>query len=233
MFRLVGVAALVVGLGGCSKGCGEPVQGETEVELDVAPVPAREVTATQRGEEAAVLATLHAAVELLGSRTKAQLVTTLADKGSAAALEACAVDAPQIAAEVDADERFRVGRTALKLRNPANVAPGWVRDWLVQHGDRPAKKADALSTVVEVDGFATARVLKPLAVGGPCLNCHGAQESLAEEVKVALAARYPADEATGYKAGDLRGAIWAEAVVRYSEAGASGDAVSSEAPSGN
>jgi hypothetical protein len=47
-----------------------------------------------------------------------------------------------------------------------------------------------------------------------CLQCHG--EALAPEVTQALAARYPDDRATGFREGQLRGALsirWAGATV--------------------
>jgi hypothetical protein len=42
------------------------------------------------------------------------------------------------------------------------------------------------------------------------LACHGPEEALQPEVRAALDQRYPEDRATGYAAGDLRGAFWAE-----------------------
>jgi hypothetical protein len=39
-----------------------------------------------------------------------------------------------------------------------------------------------------------------------CLTCHG--PTLAADVAAAVAARYPRDEATGFAAGDLRGALY-------------------------
>jgi hypothetical protein len=41
-----------------------------------------------------------------------------------------------------------------------------------------------------------------------CLACHG--ESLEPAVAAKLAAAYPKDQATGFRAGDLRGAFWVE-----------------------
>ncbi len=53
----------------------------------------------------------------------------------------------------------------------------------------------------------------PIPVEGPCLTCHGARESLAPELRQALARRYPEDAAVGYAVGDLRGLVWAEVDV--------------------
>jgi hypothetical protein len=40
-----------------------------------------------------------------------------------------------------------------------------------------------------------------------CVNCHGAPDALAPEVKAQLAKDYPFDQATGYREGQVRGAI--------------------------
>ena len=39
------------------------------------------------------------------------------------------------------------------------------------------------------------------------MNCHGNQENMMPDVKDLIAQNYPADRATGYKVGDLRGAV--------------------------
>jgi len=49
------------------------------------------------------------------------------------------------------------------------------------------------------------RYLKALPVGAPCLNCHG--EAIKPEVAAALREHYPADRATGYREGQIRGAV--------------------------
>jgi hypothetical protein len=58
-----------------------------------------------------------------------------------------------------------------------------------------------------------ARVLKPIAIEPLCLSCHGDPASMKDDVKAALKQRYPADKATGYQIGDLRGALWAEVPI--------------------
>ena len=240
---------LSVGLAGCTGGCQEgpeqDVLDEAEQALEEAP-PARGVTDEQARSEAAVLAQLHGVVGALGTRTKAQLAERLQSDGPAGALDACAADAAQILAEIGAlaetdgypvegtdaavVKSIKLGRSSHRLRNPANTAPDWVSEWIDAHKDLPAKKAKAVSTVVAAADGAQARVLKPLAVSGPCLLCHGPKEGLASDVQEALAARYPQDQATEFKAGDLRGVIYAQADIRYLAASASDAASSALAP---
>jgi hypothetical protein len=63
---------------------------------------------------------------------------------------------------------------------------------------------------MDVDGKHLVRLIDPIRVEAPCVACHGPKETIAPAVRDVLAAKYPADEATGYSAGDLRGAFWAE-----------------------
>jgi len=39
------------------------------------------------------------------------------------------------------------------------------------------------------------------------LNCHGSESELMPEVNSLIAQKYPDDKATGYRTGDLRGAV--------------------------
>ncbi|MDH5564928.1 MAG: DUF3365 domain-containing protein [Nitrospirota bacterium] len=51
------------------------------------------------------------------------------------------------------------------------------------------------------------RFKKPIAIQPKCLLCHGPAETIPEPIKKILTKHYPFDRATGYKAGDLRGAV--------------------------
>jgi len=61
----------------------------------------------------------------------------------------------------------------------------------------------------QIAGDSDAATLKALRTVGmhdqPRGACHGGET--ADDVRVAIAARYPQDHATGFSAGDLRGAI--------------------------
>ena len=141
----------------------------------------------------------------LGSRLKARLQAAIQGDGPVAAIEVCAVEAPQIAAEVSAASGFDVGRTALRVRNPANapdereaaVLDAWIAS--IDAGT-PAAELDA--HVEEGESFLW---MKPIVTEPVCLMCHG--KSLPEAVAAAIAERYPGDRATGFEAGDLRGAF--------------------------
>lgn len=145
---------------------------------------------------------------------RTRLTEAMNQGGPAAAIEVCATEAQRITASVPeiagADVEAEVGRSSLKLRNSANRGPDWVRRWLDTQGERPAEGVTGPAAVVTLGGKPIARVLRPIAVQGMCLTCHGPAEAIPPEVQKVLKARYPEDKATGYGVGALRGAAWAE-----------------------
>jgi hypothetical protein len=148
----------------------------------------------------------------LGATLKGRLQEAMKAGGPVAAVEACASNAGPVTVEIGRKHRAKLGRSSLRLRNPDNAGPPWVRDWLRTQGERPAEGAVGIADVVRSDGARAARLLKPLTVEPACLVCHG--PSPAPEVASVLAARYPEDRAVGYSAGDLRGALWVEVEIQ-------------------
>ena len=76
--------------------------------------------------------------------------------------------------------------------------------------------ADAMklehAEVVEADGKKTFRYMKPIMTAGqPCLACHGSELKL--EVSAKIKELYPNDQATGFSAGDMRGAFTVSKVM--------------------
>jgi len=150
-----------------------------------------------------------AAAQALGGRLMGELTAALADS-PAAAIEVCSARAPQIAAEESAARGARIGRTALRFRNPANAPSEWQRRALESLAESLAAGADPAT--LEYTEVATAgdmgerRWMKPIMTGPLCLTCHGT--TLAPEVVAAVEASYPQDRAVGFSAGELRGAFY-------------------------
>lgn len=121
-------------------------------------------------------------------------------EGPSAAIEACSVQAPVIAAGLSVDD-VAMGRTSHRLRNPANAGPDWatqvLRDYLDSGDWRPR-------TVALDDG--RVGYVEPIGTQALCLTCHGAQ--LAPEVADTIREQYPQDRAVGFAEGDLRGVFW-------------------------
>jgi hypothetical protein len=137
----------------------------------------------------------------LGGRLKSALTID----GPVPAIGVCQLDAPAIGAQISADTAARVGRTALKVRNPANSADVDARIVLKSFERQMADgiQRPAEHFVVSDDG--SARYMKAIVTQPMCLTCHGSDVSV--EVATALKQRYPQDRATGFAAGELRGAF--------------------------
>ena len=150
-----------------------------------------------------------AAAQALGGRLMKELTGALSDS-PAAAIEVCSARAPQIAAEESASRGAQLGRTALRVRNPANAPTDWQRRGLESFAAALATGSDPatleFTEVVTEGGTMERRWMKPIMTSPLCLTCHG--ETLAPGVAAAIEARYPEDRAVGFAAGDLRGAFY-------------------------
>jgi len=145
----------------------------------------------------------------LGSQLKSELAGAIAAGGPVAAIDVCHTRAPEIAAQLSQQSGAHVGRTALRVRNPANAPNGIERDVLEQFSaDLASGKAQGpLEAVFEIDrnGQVERRYMRAIPTDALCLTCHG--KSLAPEVAAAIARDYPGDQATGFEQGQLRGAF--------------------------
>ncbi len=142
------------------------------------------------------------------SRLSGALATAIAKSGPAGALGVCSEQAPQIAREVGAAHGVQVRRASHRPRHPENVADAVEQAALQAFLDALAKRqAPAPRVVVNADGSRS--FLAPIVLGNPlCLQCHGdPQKDIAPETLAAIQQRYPNDQATGFKLGDLRG-LW-------------------------
>jgi hypothetical protein len=184
----------------------EPPAAPEPTAVPEAPVAAPPAETVPTPDEAA-LAVASAAADELGRTLRARLMAAMAEGGPARAAEVCSTEAATLSAEIAARSGASVGRGSLRMRG-RTPPPAWVQAWLEAQGERPAAGVSGFARIE----FGHARVLRPIAVEGPCLVCHGA--SPAPELAALLAARYPTDRATGYAEGDLRGALYAEAPVR-------------------
>ncbi|TKD43891.1 DUF3365 domain-containing protein [Azotobacter chroococcum] len=128
----------------------------------------------------------------------------LADGGPQNAVQACQSLAPTIA-EQHSREPWRVGRTALKVRNPANRPDAWERQVLERFAAAAAagQPVAGLSHGEVVDG--EYRYMQAIPTGEPCLACHG--KNIDKALLATLDARYPQDQARGFALGELRGAF--------------------------
>lgn len=184
-----------------------PAAGEAGATALAAYEPAQVPTAL-----APALWRAEAATKALQQRLGRRLQEVAEDGPRAVAV--CREEAPVIAAEVSSNQGVAVGRTSHRLRSPANAPRPWAAPFVAAAAGK--KAADVKPVVVDLGdrlGY-----LRPIGLAGGCLGCHGPAEGLSPNVKSALAAGYPADRATGFAEGDLRGWFWAE-VVKQAPAG--------------
>lgn len=165
----------------------------------------------------AQVAQARAAVKSLGESLKAQLMEAIKAGGPGTAISVCRTIAPELAAQVSQASGLTVGRTALRVRNPANAPDEWERAVLMAFARQIAAGADPQTlehaeTVTDASGAATFRYMKAIPMGAePCLTCHGAPEPA---LKAEIARLYPQDQATGFRPGELRGAFTVEGPAR-------------------
>lgn len=142
----------------------------------------------------------------LGQSLKSTLQSAMKAGGPPSALNACHVAAPEIAASLSS-EGVQVGRTALRVRNPGNRPTPEQREVLLAFSKSMAEGTSPTKLeyfAEHPDGSALYMKAIPMQAA-PCMACHGPHidPALAERIKTL----YPDDQATGFKADDLRGAF--------------------------
>lgn len=167
------------------------------------------------GQDDAWVVESRAAAGQLGVALMGELTRALAESPEAA-IRVCSQRAGEIAAGVSAATGAEVGRTARRYRNPDNAPTDWQQRGLDHFAARLAAGEEPSSLefteTAVVDGRMIRRWMKPIMTAPLCLTCHGTD--LSPEVAAMIAERYPQDRATGFAAGDLRGAFhvsWVEA----------------------
>ena len=136
----------------------------------------------------------------------------LAKGGPDGAVAVCKDIAPELAGRLSRETGWRVSRVSLKTRNPLLGSPdAWEQRGLEEFDRRAAtgEKAETLEVaeVVEEPAGRYYRYMKALPVQPLCLTCHGTAETIPPDVQQRLRTEYPNDRATGYRAGQVRGAV--------------------------
>lgn len=159
----------------------------------------------EAGDAAAYLKKGDSVVKVTFDTLRNTLLKTIAEKGHAAAVKFCNVQALPITA-MYASEGITVSRVSDKNRNPGNGLQKLDKmEW--QKYLAVAAKKDSLKALV-IDSNNQVHYYKPILIQPMCLSCHGSiEKDIAKELQPVIDSLYPADKARGYKAGDLRG-MW-------------------------
>ncbi len=167
------------------------------------------VMAEEAAEAAAWIVQSRNLADRLGGELKAELGRAIKTGGPVAAIDVCRSRAPAIAARLSAESGTSLGRTALRVRNPANAPDELQRAVLEQFQAELASGGfeGPLEAAFEINrgGRVERRYMRAIVTDPVCLTCHGG--SLAPEIAAAIAQAYPSDRAVGFEPGQLRGAF--------------------------
>jgi hypothetical protein len=148
----------------------------------------------------------------LVNELSAAMRSEMAKGGPTEAVKVCADLAPAIAGRLSREQGMRVTRVGTRVRNPLLGMPdAWEQRVLAEFAERGAK-GEAFAgmihgEVVTEPGGQYYRFMKSIVVQPQCLLCHGPSDQIPDGIKAVLQKQYPFDAATGYKAGELRGAV--------------------------
>lgn len=142
----------------------------------------------------------------------AALKQALADSGPVGAISVCRDTAPALAGSLSRQTGWKVARVSLKTRNPMIGQPdAWEQQVLERFNDAAATgKGPAelqFSEIVTEPQGRYFRYMQALPVKPLCLTCHGTEHTIPTSVRARLEQEYPNDRATGYYAGEIRGAV--------------------------
>ncbi len=168
----------------------------------------RMAEAETTGWESAAAGVATAFLNVLG----AAMSKEMGKGGPTEAITVCADLAPEIAGRLSREHGWKVTRVGTRVRNPLlGIPDAWEQQVLADFAKRAAGgeafEVMSRSELVSEPEGTYFRYMRPIVVQPTCLLCHGAIESIPAPVLEVLKIQYPYDAATGYKAGELRGAV--------------------------
>jgi len=149
--------------------------------------------------------------EVLANELKSKLGSRLQEAfaqggGPGPAIAICQQMAQDITeATSKSKEKIHISRTALRVRNPLNL-PDALSTEIMESWESTLASGGEISPVVTETEQGTI-VHRPIMTGEICLQCHGSAAQVAPATLAKLQELYPADKATGFHSGDLRGSF--------------------------
>ena len=138
----------------------------------------------------------------------ASLQEEIKKSGPEGAIPVCKDMAPKMAGEISQQTGWKIKRVSLKARNDARATPDAWEQAALEDFDKRAAAGEPPAQLEKGEKVGNEfRYVKALPVQPLCLSCHGPADQLSPAVKSALGHHYPNDRATGYSAGQIRGAI--------------------------
>lgn len=167
-----------------------------------------EEAATPTIEDAAVIAASQPVAQAFQVALQSQLVEAMNAGGPMQAVEVCHVAAPRIAAEQSEASGAEVRRISDRNRNPDGAVTQDLAPHYAMLAAAPLVDGAPANVVWQSGEGEAARVNFLSAIPmreQPCSACHG--KDIAPELQARIAELYPADLATGFVSGELRGAL--------------------------
>ena len=132
--------------------------------------------------------------------------------GTESAIKVCRDIAPEIASDISLKNGWQVTRVSNKPRNSMMGIPDSWEQTVLHSFEKRAAKGEDLKTmshaeVVDEPAGKSLRYMKAIGTAPICLTCHGSTEQIPATVQAKIKSLYPHDKATGYKVGELRGAV--------------------------
>jgi hypothetical protein len=159
-------------------------------------------------DEAAVIAASVPIAQSFQAELKAQLQAAIAAGGAKGGVSVCQQAAPAIAAAQSEASGAEVSRIAAKHRNPAGGVPDDLAQAYAALAAAPVVEGKPNRQIVQTGEGAQAKVHVLSAIPmqeQPCSVCHGT--NIDPDLKAHIDSLYPADLATGFQPGELRGAL--------------------------
>lgn len=179
---------------------------ETPSSAERAPATSAAVEIAAQSTSTALRDDAAGAVQRFGRQLQGELQQAMAEGGPLQAVRVCQLRAPAIADELSGETGFQLARVSLKHRNPERGQPSdWQREVLESFDRRLAAGTPASELTFSSTARGEYRFMKAIPAAPLCLTCHGT--AIEPTLQAELAALYPQDLATGYQAGQLRGAF--------------------------
>ncbi len=135
------------------------------------------------------------------------LLLNLKKKGSLGAVKFCSLKAPEFTKIKEKEFGVSIKRATDKARNLKNKANDEELKYIAHYKKELDKKSGDLKPVI-VKSKLFSNYYSPIITNNMCLQCHGdPSKDINKKTHRKIVAKYPKDEAVGYKADQLRG-IW-------------------------
>lgn len=162
--------------------------------------------------EAQIITAAYQQGQFIAEEAQKELLSTLhkvvEEDGTARAVHYCSTEAYPLIDSLSQKYNAEIGRTSMKLRNPAN-APDETEKQLLEAYEYNAENNQPLDDNVQRLNQEYLLYTKPIVIAGNlCLRCHGEPEKDIEpKTLTTIDSLYPNDKARHYEIGEFRG-IW-------------------------